>query len=95
MCTKFYTLLGYFTLIKTKFTELNETQKEIQDLARKFCREEIIPAAAQYDRAGEYPTEIVKKAWALGFPNGHIPAHCGKNLIGFSEGQELLLLDMM
>lgn len=71
--------MGPLSLVKIKFLELSETQKEIQDLARKFCREEIIPAAAQYDRAGEYPTEIVKKAWALGFPNGHIPVHCGNN----------------
>lgn len=58
--------------------DLNDTQREIQDLARKFCKEEIIPVAAEYDQKGEYPHEIVKKAWALGFPNGHIPAHCGK-----------------
>ncbi|XP_022917447.2 medium-chain specific acyl-CoA dehydrogenase, mitochondrial [Onthophagus taurus] len=57
--------------------ELNDTQKEIQELARKFVREEIIPVAAEHDRTGKYPWEIIKKAWALGLTNNHIPAHVG------------------
>ncbi|KAJ8970610.1 hypothetical protein NQ314_001145 [Rhamnusium bicolor] len=59
------------------FLELNETQREIQAVARKFTRDEIVPAAAYHDRTGEYPTEIVKKAWSLGLMNQHIPEHCG------------------
>lgn len=31
---------------------LSDEQKEIQELARKFTREEIIPVAAQYDKTG-------------------------------------------
>ncbi|XP_041986663.1 probable medium-chain specific acyl-CoA dehydrogenase, mitochondrial isoform X1 [Aricia agestis] len=57
--------------------ELSEEQKALQDLARKFTKEEIIPKAAQYDKTGEYPWEIVKKAWSVGLMNGHIPEHCG------------------
>ncbi|XP_013138207.1 PREDICTED: probable medium-chain specific acyl-CoA dehydrogenase, mitochondrial isoform X1 [Papilio polytes] len=57
--------------------ELNDEQKALQDLARKFTKEEIIPSAAQYDKTGEYPWPIVKKAWELGLMNGHIPEHCG------------------
>lgn len=30
-----------------------EQQKEFQQLARKFAREEILPAASAYDRSGE------------------------------------------
>lgn len=58
-------------------SELNETQKEMQQLARKFAREEIIPVAAEYDKSGKYPWEIFKKAWEIGLVNSHIPAHCG------------------
>lgn len=47
-------------------------------MARKFSREEIIPVAAEYDRTGKYPWDIVKKAWSLGLMNTHVPAHCGK-----------------
>ncbi|KAJ8737691.1 hypothetical protein PYW08_000286 [Mythimna loreyi] len=57
--------------------ELSEEQKALQDLARKFTREEIVPVAAQYDKTGEYPWPIVKKAWEIGLMNGHIPEHCG------------------
>ncbi|XP_063236912.1 medium-chain specific acyl-CoA dehydrogenase, mitochondrial [Bacillus rossius redtenbacheri] len=57
--------------------ELNATQKEFQELARKFAAEEIIPRAAEYDRTMEYPWDLVKKAWSLGLMNNHVPEHCG------------------
>ncbi|KAJ1524737.1 hypothetical protein ONE63_009618 [Megalurothrips usitatus] len=65
--------------------ELNETQKEYQELARKFTAEEIIPRAAELDRTGEYPWDIIKKAWELGLLNNHIPADIG--------GMELSVFD--
>ncbi|XP_026746626.1 probable medium-chain specific acyl-CoA dehydrogenase, mitochondrial isoform X2 [Trichoplusia ni] len=66
--------------------ELSEEQKALQDLARKFTREEIVPVAAQYDKTGEYPWPIVKKAWEVGLMNGHIPEHCGgTGLLGVFE----------
>lgn len=46
-------------------------------VARKFAKEEIIPVAAHHDRTGEYPWDLVKKAWALGLINQHIPADVG------------------
>ncbi|KAE8290711.1 Medium-chain specific acyl-CoA dehydrogenase, mitochondrial [Larimichthys crocea] len=57
--------------------ELTDQQKEFQQLARKFAREEIVPAAPAYDRSGEYPVPIIKKAWELGLMNGHIPQDYG------------------
>uniref|UniRef100_A0A3Q0SJT9 Medium-chain specific acyl-CoA dehydrogenase, mitochondrial n=1 Tax=Amphilophus citrinellus TaxID=61819 RepID=A0A3Q0SJT9_AMPCI len=57
--------------------ELNDQQKEFQQLARKFAREEIIPVAPTYDKSGEYPFPIIKKAWELGLINGHIPQEYG------------------
>uniref|UniRef100_A0A3B3H587 Acyl-CoA dehydrogenase/oxidase N-terminal domain-containing protein n=1 Tax=Oryzias latipes TaxID=8090 RepID=A0A3B3H587_ORYLA len=57
--------------------ELTDQQKEFQQLARKFAREEMIPVAAAYDRSGEYPFPIIKKAWELGLINGHIPQEYG------------------
>ncbi|KAL3275514.1 hypothetical protein HHI36_020273 [Cryptolaemus montrouzieri] len=56
---------------------LTDTQKEIQEVARKFTREEIIPIAPHHDKTGEYPFDIVKKAWELGLINGHIPEDIG------------------
>lgn len=66
--------------------ELNDEQKALQDLARKFTREEIVPAAAHYDKTGEYPWPIVKKAWEVGLMNGHVPEHCGGLNMGVFEG---------
>lgn len=57
--------------------ELNDTQKEFQNIARKFAREEILPVAGEHDKTGEYPWKIVKKAWELGLINGHIPQDIG------------------
>lgn len=50
----------------------------MQELARKFTKDEIIPKAAYFDKTGEYPIEIVKKAHAVGLMNGHVPQECGE-----------------
>lgn len=65
--------------------ELNDTQRELQNLARKFAREEIAPEAAKYDRSGDFPWDIVKKAHSLGLMNSAIPQKYG--------GPELSLTD--
>ncbi|MEQ2218833.1 hypothetical protein XENOCAPTIV_008681 [Xenoophorus captivus] len=57
--------------------EMTDQQKEFQQLARRFAREEMIPVAAAYDRSAEYPFPIIKKAWELGLVNGHIPQEYG------------------
>lgn len=65
---------------------LSDEQKQLQDLARKFAKEEIIPKAAHHDKTGEYPREIAKKAWDLGLMNTHIPQDCGGLGLGVLEG---------
>ncbi|CAO3591203.1 unnamed protein product [Absidia cylindrospora] len=55
------------------------------ELARKFAKEEIIPVAAEHDRTGKYPTDVIKKAWELGLVNTHIESKYG--------GNELSVLD--
>lgn len=57
--------------------ELTDQQKEFQETARKFAREEIIPVAAEYDKTGEYPVPLIRRAWELGLINSHIPEDCG------------------
>ncbi|XP_069364947.1 medium-chain specific acyl-CoA dehydrogenase, mitochondrial isoform X3 [Maniola hyperantus] len=65
--------------------ELSDEHKALQELARKFTREEIIPVAGQYDKSGEYPWPIIKKAWEVGLMNGHVPEHCGGMGLGVLE----------
>jgi acyl-CoA dehydrogenase len=67
-----------FEVLHLTVPELSDTQRELQELAQKFSREEIIPKAAEYDQSMKYPWDIVKKAWELGLSNCHIPLHCGE-----------------
>ncbi len=57
--------------------ELSSEQKEIQELALKFARNEMTPVSQQYDEEGKFPKEIFKKAWELGLINTCIPAEYG------------------
>lgn len=45
---------------------LSEDSLALQELARKFAREEMLPKAAEHDRTMEYPQEIFTAAWELG-----------------------------
>ncbi|XP_002936129.3 medium-chain specific acyl-CoA dehydrogenase, mitochondrial [Xenopus tropicalis] len=65
--------------------ELSEQQKEFKATARKFAREEIMPLAAHYDKTGEYPVPLIKRAWELGLMNGHIPENCGGLALGIFD----------
>src|SRR5512143_4133460 len=63
-----------------------DEQVQLQELARKFSREEISPKAAYHDQTGEFPREIVRKAWELGLMNTHIPQEYGGLGLGVLEG---------
>jgi len=65
---------------------LSDEQQQLQDLARKFAKEEIIPKAMHHDETGDYPKEIAKKAWELGLMNTHIPEEYGGLGLGVLEG---------
>jgi acyl-CoA dehydrogenase len=65
---------------------LSDEQKQLQELARKFAKEEIIPKAAHHDESGEYPRDIAKKAWELGLMNTHIPPEYNGLGLGVLEG---------
>ncbi|NPV90836.1 MAG: acyl-CoA dehydrogenase [Firmicutes bacterium] len=56
---------------------LTEEQQDIVKLARSFAKNEMIPAAEQYDESEKHPAEIVKKAWEVGLMNLSIPEEYG------------------
>ncbi|KAG9105318.1 hypothetical protein FRC07_009392, partial [Ceratobasidium sp. 392] len=64
---------------------LTEEQAGIQDLARKFTRENIVPVAAQYDRSMQYPWPVIKAAHSVGLLNTHIPEEYGGPGLGLLE----------
>jgi len=65
---------------------LNESQMEYLDMAEKFTREEVIPQAPHYDKTGEYPWDIIKKAHEVGLMNLHIPEEYGGMGLGTLDG---------
>ncbi|MCB0879793.1 MAG: acyl-CoA dehydrogenase family protein [Thermoleophilia bacterium] len=64
---------------------LSEEQELLRQLARDFAKTEIMPAAAHHDETGEFPTEIVKKAWEAGLLNTKIPEAYGGLGLGVFE----------
>ena len=64
---------------------LSDEQKQLQELARKFTKEEVIPKAAHHDETGEFPIEIAQKAWDLGLMNTHISQDFGGLGLGVLE----------
>lgn len=65
---------------------LSTEQREIQELAMKFARNEMIPHAQEYDEQGKFPKEIFKKAWELGLINTCIPADYGGSGFAHLDG---------
>jgi alkylation response protein AidB-like acyl-CoA dehydrogenase len=47
--------------------ELSEEQRAIQDMARAFARDEMMPHAKEWDENSTFPVETLRKAAALGF----------------------------
>lgn len=57
--------------------ELTEEQKALQKKARDFAEKEIAPKAAEYDRTGEFPLDVCKKAFDAKLMNSHVPKEYG------------------
>lgn len=57
--------------------ELTEEQQMIRELARDFAENEIKPIAAEIDREGRFPSELVKKMGELGFMGIFVPEQYG------------------
>ncbi|MCA9839502.1 MAG: acyl-CoA dehydrogenase family protein [Trueperaceae bacterium] len=64
---------------------LSDEQKQMQDLARQFTRDVIMPRAAEYDRSEEFPHEIIEHVHELGLLNTIIPESCGGLGLGMLE----------
>jgi acyl-CoA dehydrogenase len=56
---------------------LTDEQRALRELAHDFVAKEIAPKAAYHDQTGEFPRDIVRKAWEVGLMNTHIPQEYG------------------
>jgi butyryl-CoA dehydrogenase len=57
--------------------DLTEEQRLVRDTARDFATREIAPKAAEIDKSGRWPAEIVAKMGELGFLGMAIPEEYG------------------
>ncbi|MGB3903302.1 MAG: acyl-CoA dehydrogenase family protein [Anaerolineae bacterium] len=64
---------------------LSHEQEALRELARQFAQNEIVPIAAEADRSGEYPWELVEKAHAIGLINITVPEEYGGGGLGHFE----------
>ncbi len=64
---------------------LTPEQIKLQEKARQFAMEEVLPAAAYYDVKDEIPMPIMRKAFDAGIMNGDIPKEYGGPGLGLVE----------
>ena len=65
--------------------ELSETQKALQQSARKLAQKEFAPRAAEIDRSEEYPWRNVELLKQAGFMGMTIPQEYGGQGLGYLE----------
>lgn len=56
---------------------LTDEQLALQEAARRFAQQEIAPVAGRYDESGEFPIEVMKKAYETGLSSVSIPESYG------------------
>ncbi len=62
-----------------------DEQLALQKKARVFTHEYILPYASYYDKTGEFPLPIIRKAWDAGLMNLAIPKEYGGPELGLVE----------
>jgi acyl-CoA dehydrogenase len=65
--------------------DLSEEQLALQDMARRFTRDQVIPVAGELDQKAEFPREICRAAWELGLMNVEVPEEYGGLHLGIFD----------
>lgn len=66
--------------------KLSPEEDSLRSLAREFAQRELLPVAAEYDRSGDVPWPVIKKAWEIGFLNMGVPEEYGGGGQGILSG---------
>jgi acyl-CoA dehydrogenase len=61
---------------------LTEEQIALQEMAKEFAEKEMKPNATKYDKGEEFPEEVMKKAFDVGFLTCTIPKEYGGGALG-------------
>jgi alkylation response protein AidB-like acyl-CoA dehydrogenase len=62
--------------------EPSDVERAVQEAARRFARERVAPAAAENDRLGRFPVELVRGLGELGLLAVNVPAEYGGSEAG-------------
>ena len=62
--------------------ELTSEQKKLQERARQFSKEVILPVAARHDQDGTFPLDVMEKAHQAGFLTPLVPKKYGGGGLG-------------
>jgi len=71
--------------------QLTEEQIALQEKARKFATDEILPVARKYDQTGEFPRDVLEKAFKAGLMNLRIPKAYGGT--GYGSMESILVVE--
>jgi acyl-CoA dehydrogenase len=70
---------------------LSQEQQELKDLTHQFAEKEMRPVAGEFDEKNEFPHDIMKKAFEVGFLTSGIPIEYGGT--GFSSFDNTLICE--
>jgi acyl-CoA dehydrogenase len=70
---------------------LSEDQLELKDLTHQFAKNEMRPVAGEFDEKNEFPRDIMKKAYEIGFLTSGIPVEYGGT--GFSTMDNVIVCE--
>jgi alkylation response protein AidB-like acyl-CoA dehydrogenase len=73
--------------------DLTEDQRAIQDVARRFTADRIMPFAAEWDETHHYPIDVWKASAALGFGAIYVSEEAGG--IGLGRLEAALIMEAM
>ncbi|KFE63013.1 acyl-CoA dehydrogenase family protein [Hyalangium minutum] len=71
--------------------QLTDSQRALQETARKYAREVIRPKAAHYDETAEFPKDLISTGYELGMMNLGIPSECGG--LGLTHLEQVLVCE--
>ena len=63
--------------------DLADAEVAIQEAAERFCRREILPFCSQWEREGQYPTDVIRRMGQQGFFGCPFPTRYGGTEAGF------------
>jgi acyl-CoA dehydrogenase len=62
--------------------DLTPEQIDLQERARRFSKERILPVAAKHDREGTFPEDVIRAAYEEGFLTPLVPREYGGGGLG-------------